>query len=628
MTTIRVEMLNNGLPVIIMEALSPAQKKIYGAVRTPSGRWAYPAFYPYHQKVVEDIGKVLPAVVIPEEVLDHVSKEDRVPLLMEREDTDGYEPVTPFYPHQKTAFCHALWNLRYGLFLGRGLGKTKIVVDLVRHLKNKDPSRRQLCLVIALRVNIYTWKEEADIHSAGELRAEPLVASGPKQRAKKLKDILKDPPDILVITYDTARVASELIYAQVPYTMIVADESHRLRGYKSQQTKAVHYLAKKASRRLLLTGTASLGDPRHLWGQLRFLGKFVVPSYWDFKSRYTIPSRYHEHAVSGFKNMHLLSKQVETLALTLEAEDCLELPPRSFDHITIEPTPALRKVYNQIVDGKVVKIKDSAGENRTLNVEEKIVALSKLSQLSSGFLYLSKKNPTICDGCPRLNQCVAEGVKPYTKACKVETRDPGNSLITFSGKNPVVDAVRELLEGHLAEGRKVIIWAKHVAMLNALHELSQSVLDPLGLNSVRYDSTTPDLKAAEKSFNEDSKTRVLVGQISMGIGVTFKAPAMIYAELDWRLDHWLQSLDRNFGIRAKGFKQLLVQTIAIRGSVMDATRKLLTAKIDVAAMVTRTPECVSCDRSLECLAAGVKPYEPACKFSKSASKATVSTNKI
>ena len=114
----------------------------------------------------------------------------------------------------------------------------------------------------------------------------------------------------------------------------------------------------------------------------------------------------------------------------------------------------------------------------------------------------------------------------------------------------------------------------------------------------------------------------------MGIGVTFKAPAMIYAELDWRLDYWLQSLDRNFGIRAKGFKQLLVQTVAIKGSVMDSTRKLLTSKIDVAAMVTRTPECVSCERSIECLANGVKPYDRDCKFSKETKKTTITTPTI
>ena len=626
MSTIRVEILSNGLPVLLMGRITPSQSKIYGAVHTPKGEWAYPAFYPYHQKVLEDIRKVMPAVSLPKSVLEHFSNEDLVPQKMLSENVDGYTPVTSFYPHQKTAFCHALWNMRYGLFLGRGLGKTKIVIDLVRHLKTK--SKKFMCLVIALKVNIYTWRDEALVHSGGDVRAEPLVATGPKKRAQKLEEILKDPPDILVITYDTARVAGDLVYAKVPYTMLVADESHRLRGHNSKQTKAVHDLARKASRRLILTGTASLGDPRHLWGQLRLLGKFIVPNFWKFKGRYTIPSRYHEHAISGFKNMHLLSKQVSTLALSLEAEDCLELPPRSFEHISIAPTPSLRKAYNTVVKGAPLVVKDSEGESHTVNVSEKIVALSKLAQLSSGFLYLSKKDPTICDGCPHLKACVRDDIVPYTSECKVVSKDPGNSLVTFSGKNPVVQAVSELLEGHLADGRKVIIWAKHVAMLDMLHKMAEDALKSEGLIAVRYDSTTKDLKATENQFNLDPKTRVLIGQISMGIGVTFKAPAMIYAELDWRLDYWLQSLDRNFGIRAKGFKQLLVQTVAIEGSVMDATRRLLTSKIDVAAMVTRTPECVSCDRSIECLSRGVKPYEPLCKFSKETKKTTIKTPTI
>ena len=299
----------HGLPLFTLPAYTSLQSKVYGAKKlTKHKAWIYPGWHPFHTHVVDDIKKLLPEVVFSSEALNNIKEQDEVPSRIVAGDVQGYCPVTPFYDHQKDAFVRALWNYRYGLFLGRGLGKTKIIIDLVRHLKSKDPGFR--CLVLALRVNLYTWQSECAVHSGGELRAEPLVASGPKQREKRALEMLERDPDIIVITYDTARVAHDLIKDTFKYDMIVADESHRLRGSRSKQTKAAFMLAAKASRRVLLTGTASLGDPRHLWGQLKFLAEFYVPNYWHFEKRYTVKSPHNNHITVGFRNMHLLNKKV------------------------------------------------------------------------------------------------------------------------------------------------------------------------------------------------------------------------------------------------------------------------------------------------------------------------------
>ena len=618
---LNIATLRGGLPVFTLPAITPYQRKVYGGTYIPKASlWAYPAFYPFHTRVINDLWKILPNMQIPEAVKEHIESENKVPSKVESMDMGGYEPLVPFYPHQKEAFCRALHHYRYGLFLGRGLGKTKIIVDLVRHLKTVEPDT--MCLILALRVNLYTWKNEALFHSKGEVTAEPLIASSPKQREKRLREILENRPDILVCTYDTARVAHEIIRKEVPYTVIVADESHRLRGYKSQQTQAAHYLAAKARRRILLTGTASLGDPRHLWGQLKFLGKFVVPSHWDFTNKYVVRSPYNKHIITGFKNMHLLNKEVANLSMTLEAEDCLDMPPRVFQDILVDPTPALKKAYNALAKNGVATIAGVCVE-----AQERIVSLGKLAQLSSGFVYKSNKDPKICDGCPYLEDCVKNQIRPYTRNCKVDTVDPGKTILNIPGKNPVIEALKELLEDHLIEDKKVIVWAKHVEMLNKVFEASQQVVTKFHKKGkvLRYDSSVEDLSGVELQFNTDTEAKVLVAQISMGIAVTFKAPIMIYAELDWSSDTWLQSQDRNYGIRAKGFSNLLVQVIAIKGTVADATRQLLKNKVDVASLMTRAPECVTCERAISCLAENVKPYDPKCKYSKTTKKTVIRT---
>jgi len=114
----------------------------------------------------------------------------------------------------------------------------------------------------------------------------------------------------------------------------------------------------------------------------------------------------------------------------------------------------------------------------------------------------------------------------------------------------------------------------------------------------------------------------------MGIGVTFKAPVMVYAEVDWRLDSWLQSLDRNFGIRAKGFTKLLVQTVAIKNSLADFTMKLLEAKYNVADLFQRRPDCGGCDMSFNCFGSGIAPFTPGCKYTSTAAKTTIRSSSI
>ena len=114
----------------------------------------------------------------------------------------------------------------------------------------------------------------------------------------------------------------------------------------------------------------------------------------------------------------------------------------------------------------------------------------------------------------------------------------------------------------------------------------------------------------------------------MGIGVTFKASVMVYAELSWALDHWLQSLDRNYGIRAKGLGKLLVQAVVLQNSISHSSMKLLQSKIDVSSLMSKSVECVGCEKVLECLNKGIEPFEPGCIVIPTAGKTTLSITQI
>ena len=674
----------NGFPLFYLRVSGQDPSKVYGAVHDPkTGYWLFPAANPFHTRVVNDLRVLYPDLVLSKGAQDILDSQNSAKSSFEKGSLDNFTTKHTNYAHQNEALSALIWNPRYGLFLGRGLGKTKIVVDLLSYLQTLKPGTK--ALILALRVNVYTWVDEFAKFSNGSLVCMPLraqVSANPAHKetianatalieAKVHKDIARKygpiPPDApeglkrarelvfdkalkraksklpsaagltrvdkfreqlakvnpsaVVVTYETAAVSLEAL-ALFDYDVIIADESHKLRGHNSGITKAAIALADRAPRRVLVTGTPNLGDPLHLWGQLRFLGKFLVPDFWSFKKRHEVVSPWNTHIITGYQNVDKLNKLVSGLSIQREAEECLDLPDRVFQHITVDATPELRQVYNTLVTDKELVYKTV-----DVGIDERIVELGKLAQLSTGFFYVSRKDRTLCDNCDLLSFCTQYQVQPYTKDCKVETQDPGNDVHWVGASSPVVDAVVDLVGGHLDDKKKVIVWAKHVEVLEKL-SASLRALCTDGNYLLRYDSTTTDPSLVEKAFNEDSKAAILLAQISMGIGVTFKAPVMVYAEVDWRLDTWLQSLDRNFGIRAKGFTKLLVQTVSIRNSLADFTLKLLEAKCNVADLFVRRPDCGGCDQSLTCVGKGIAPFKEGCKYKSTADRTTVRSSKI
>lgn len=686
MSTITLNGKNrSGFPVLWLKApVGMDLRKVYGAVLDgKTGIWMFPGARPFHARVLKDLKQALPGLVISQEAQEILDSQDKATENLASYDLDGFSPAFNNYQHQNESLSSLIWNPRWGLFLGRGLGKTKIIIDLLAYLRTKNPNAR--ALILALRVNTYTWVDEFAKFTNGELVCLPLKSTGSvnpahkqamdkakkdleervarevqrkygalppnasagAQRARELvfekalkkakkslptaaglsrhdrfkKQLEEINPAAVVVTYETASVSLDTLL-DFQYDLIVADESHKLRGHNSRITKTAIALADSAPRRVLVTGTANLGDPLHLWGQLRFLGKFIVPDFWSFKKRHVVTSPWNAHVITGYQNIDKLNKLVSNLSIQREAEECLDLPDRVFQRINVEPTTELRYVYNTLVKDKELAYKDVA-----FQVEDKIVELGKLAQLSAGFFYMSRKKKSICDNCNLLTFCTQNEVQPYTKDCNVVKNDPGNDVYWIGESSPVIEAVKELVEDHLAEGKKVIVWAKHVEVLDRLYRELSSLCDE-GDFVVRYDSTTESPSEAEKQFNTNDQARIILAQISMGIGVTFKAPVMVYAEVDWRLDTWLQSLDRNFGIRAKGFTKLLVQTVAIKNSLADFTMKLLEAKYNVADLFQRRPDCGGCDLSFTCLGKGIAPFTEGCKYSSTATKVVVRSSTI
>ena len=581
--------------------------RVYGS-KFSSGNWLFPAFSPFYEWVLEDLTTVLEdKLVLSREAKAHVESQKIKEAKVIKGDLFGFTPRFKPYAHQAAGLSRIIYQPRTAIFWDPGMGKTKLMCDRILYERSKNPNAK--ALILALRVNLSTWVKEMATHSQGREEILPLIASSPAQREKRFNKILEKNPAGIVVTYESARVSVPLL-KRFGYSIIIADECHKMQSYRSKLTVAALELAAKATYRYILSGTPTKGKPTDIWASLKFLGDFLVPKYWDFDTLYVMRAHWNRHIVTGYKNLDKLNSLVENIADVRTSEEALDLPDRTFQVIDVEPSPSLKRAYNSIANAEEAVVI----EGKQLMVENHLTRLGKLAQASSGFVYRSLENPAICDGCPHMQECVVNSIKPYTSKCKVETRSPGKETIKISKGDVVTKSCMELLSSHIENGKKVIIWAKHREMLDSLYEEACGLLGADAI--VRYDSTTSEPGKAEEQFNTNPSKKVIVAQITMGIGVTFKAPIMIYTELSFNLADWLQSLDRNWGIRAKGLGNILVQVLTIPGSIYSQTYGLLQNKVDVASLIKDKPSCSTCSKILDCISKGTQPYEKECILDK------------
>lgn len=596
MTLVDVIVSGSGVPVLKIANVTETLPMTNRAGPYLTG----PAFHPF-------VGQILSAVG-PHSLTSRC----REHLESLEEDTNPFEelsPVFPPYEHQIDGLRMMVNRPRMAIFWEPGLGKTYVSCNRVLHLRKTNPGC--LTIILALRVNLTTWEREMRVHSNGKEECRVIRGSNRAARKKKLDKAVSSGVAAVVITYESARSSLEDILG-MKYLCIIADECHKMQSPKSGITKAALKIAEKADYRYVLTGTPTKGRPTDSWGYLRFLGNFVVDNYWKFRQRHVSTSPYNKHIVTGYKNIKKLNSLLDSVSHSVKNADAVDLPDRTFQVVGILPTRPTRLLYNKIALGEDESVVVS-GE--TVDVSNPVVSLNKLCQVSSGFLYKDMRDPKICDGCPHLNNCVANSVQPYTSSCQVQPKAPPRKTLVVG--TDVVDSAIELLESHIQAGKKVIVWARYQNTLQGLVEKATTS----GIKVFRYDSTISNHGEVEEGFNNHKGACAIIAQVSMGIGVTFKGSIMIYTELPMGLDQWLQSLDRNWGIRSKGLGNILVQILIIPGSIYEGVYRMLQEKIDAARIMADRPDCLSCPHVVTCKAP--EPFKGDCVFTDRIQKNTL-----
>ena len=150
-------------------------------------------------------------------------------------------PVTEFIPrpYQQIIISHILEHPRCAVYAGMGMGKTSATLAALAFLSNLEPVR---ALVLApLRVASVTWPDE--IAKWGF----PLSAAICCGTLAERRAALARRAAVTCINYDNIPWLLDELAGECPFTLIVADESTRLKSFKlkggSKRARALGRLA-------------------------------------------------------------------------------------------------------------------------------------------------------------------------------------------------------------------------------------------------------------------------------------------------------------------------------------------------------------------------------------------------
>lgn len=303
------------------------------------------------------------------------------------------KPFRP-WPYQELMIDYALRHERCCLFVPMGMGKTSAALAVVRELV--DIWGDSPVLVIApLAVARTTWPAEVEKWDEFRDLRISVIVGNQQQRIRAIRA----EADIHVINYDNLywliKDALPSLGMRWPWKTVIADESTRLKGFRTRQgtkrAKALGTVSALFIRFIGLTGTPAPNGLQDLWGQMWFVdrGHRLGTSYSAFLERWFTPMRVgaDPHAVQWIPREHA-QRQIQTaisdVCLSIKAEDYFDLDePRHVLREVVLPDD-IRATYDELERNMLVELEGGALVE-AVNAAAKTI---KLLQLANGAVYV------------------------------------------------------------------------------------------------------------------------------------------------------------------------------------------------------------------------------------------------
>lgn len=415
-----------------------------------------------------------------------------------------------------------------------GLGKT---VQVLAHILTEKQRRRlkRPVLVVAPTSLVGNWASEAG-------RFTPTLKTLILHGSQRHRDFAKIPQHNLVITTYPLLPRDNARLAEHEWSLMVLDEAQAIKNARSRTARAVRAIP--AARRIAMTGTPLENHLGELWAQFDAVEPGLLGGAKHFRRHYRTPIEKHGDS----ERQQQLNRRIGALLLRRRKDEVLRELPRKNDIVRpIELAGAQRQLYETLRLAQHRRVREAIAERGL--AQSGIVVLDALLKLRQA----------CCD--PRL--------------VKLESA----RKVKHSAK---LDALMELLEGLVAEGRRALVFSQFTTML----ELIRDALQKRGIEHQALTGKTPAQQRSRlvKRFQEGKVPAFLVSLKAGGVGLNLTAAdTVIHYDPWWNPAVENQATDRAHRIGQKN--PVFVYRLISSGTVEEKIQAMQAKKAELAKAV-------------------------------------------
>lgn len=430
----------------------------------------------------------------------------------------GLKTVLRDYQQQGLNWLQFLRQSRFGGVLADDMGLGKTIQTLAHLLVEKEQGRLQKAsLIIAPTSLVGNWFEEVKRFTP-DLNV--LVFHGIERHNDEFDNF-----DLVISTYGLIQ-RDKSRFIEYPFYYLILDEAQSIKNARTKTTQIIQQI--QATYRLCLSGTPLENNLSELWSLFHFLMPGLLGDAKQFRQFFRTPI---EKFADSEKRL-MLAKRVHPFMLRRSKNQVAsELPDKTEVTRTIELTGSQRDLYEAI----------------RMSMEKKVrQAIAKQG--------LGKSHIVLLDALLKLRQV----------CCDPKLLSLPEAAMAY-GNSAKLDALLELLDSLMEEGRCVLIFSQFTSMLRLIEE--QLIKRDYGY--LKLTGQTQNRQALVNTFQEGNTPIFLISLKAGGTGLNLtRADTVIHYDPWWNPAVEDQATDRTHRIGQKN--PVFVYKLITSGTVEEA----------------------------------------------------------
>lgn len=278
------------------------------------------------------------------------------------------------YKHQVETAARMSTHPRFFCFNGMGSGKTMSVLWASDYLmKAGIVERVVVCSPLSTLQSV--WGDSIFEHFRHRTYS---IAHGPKR-----EQAIAEASDYLIVNHHGIKTCYDSLKQLPDNTLWVVDESAVFRNAQTDLYKFLYDLCGPKTKKMLwtLTGSPTPNSPTDIWAQAKLINPDLVPKFFGrFREKIMYQAGpYRWLPKKGWEN-DVYSKLQPSIRVS--TDDCLDLPPISYQTRTVDLSKEQAKAYAQMVKSAVAEAKEG-----TITAINEAAKITKLLQITCGLVY-------------------------------------------------------------------------------------------------------------------------------------------------------------------------------------------------------------------------------------------------